>query len=229
MDSSLPYHVIRTRRRKRTLSLCIEKDGTVLIRVPWRTPTAEIERFFVGRKAWIRKKLAERSLEPQEHGPKAFVAGETFLYLGGSYPLEIVQNGSSDLPFRFVDERFLLREDHRASARELFVNWYKREAESIIRRRLKAYGDTMEISPRRERISSARYRWGGCSSKDVLSFSWRLVMAPMGVVDYVVVHELAHVREKNHSPRFWRLVETTLPDYSARRDWLKKHGDVLTL
>jgi len=98
-----------------------------------------------------------------------------------------------------------------------------------IRERVQFYSQTMHLSPQRERITSAKYQWGGCSSRNTLSFSWRLMMAPLPVIDYIVVHELGHIQEKNHSPRFWKIVETTLPDYRARRDWLKKYGHLLNV
>ena len=125
--------------------------------------------------------------------------------------------------------RFYLDERCQEKAKDLFVTWYKEQAVRTIRDRLQFYSQTMRLSPRRERISSARHQWGGCSSRNTLSFSWRLMMAPLSVIDYIVVHELGHIKEKNHSPRFWKIVETTLPDYRTRRDWLKKYGYLLNV
>jgi predicted metal-dependent hydrolase len=229
MEQPLAYHIIRTKRRKKTLSLCIEKDGSVVIRVPLRMPTPVIESFFNAKKRWIVKKLTQRSARQKEQEPKKFVSGESFFYLGGRYRLKITEQTGEQTPLVFTDDVFYLDERRQTEARDLFVAWYKEQAEVKVRERLQFYRQHMELSPRRERITSATRQWGGCSSRDALTFSWRLVMAPLFVIDYIVVHELAHIREKNHSPRFWKIVEATLPDYRLRRDWLRQYGYQLNL
>ena len=107
--------------------------------------------------------------------------------------------------------------------------WYKAQARSLLSGRVDFFAGRHAIRVGKVRISSARTRWGSCSARGTLSFTWRLVMAPPEVIDYVVVHEMCHLKEMNHSGAFWARVEAILPDYKARRKWLKDHGAGLRL
>ncbi|MEI9474954.1 MAG: SprT family zinc-dependent metalloprotease [Deltaproteobacteria bacterium] len=229
MDHPLTCRIIRTKRRKKTLSLYVEHDGSVVIRAPSHLPTAAVEKFVNEKKPWIDKKLRQITSERMGHPPRKFVSGEEFLYLGGQYKLQVSVTTDHQRPLSFTESTFYLDERYQEKAKDLFVTWYKEQAVKTIRDRLQFYSQTMQLSPRRERITSAKHQWGGCSSRNTLSFSWRLMMAPLSVIDYIVVHELGHIKEKNHSPRFWKIVETTLPDYRIRRDWLKRYGYLLNV
>jgi predicted metal-dependent hydrolase len=229
MDHPLTSRIIRTKKRKKTISLTVENDGSVVVRAPSHLPTATVEKFVNEKKPWIDKKLRQITSERRENRPREFVSGETFLYLGGHYPLQVAATPGQRRPLDFTEDTFYLDGQCQEKAKDLFVTWYKEQAIRILRDRLHIYSHIMHLFPRRERISSARHQWGRCSSRDTLSFSWRLIMAPLSVIDYIVVHELAHVKEKNHSPKFWKIVETTLPDHRHQRDWLKKHGYLLNI
>ena len=109
-------------------------------------------------------------------------------------------------------------------AAQLFEQWYRQQARTVFTERVELYAQKYGFEYAKIRISSARTRWGSCSSKGTLSFTWRLVMAPLEIVDYVVVHELSHLREHNHSKAFWAQVAAILPDYKSRRKWLKVNG-----
>jgi predicted metal-dependent hydrolase len=111
----------------------------------------------------------------------------------------------------------------------VFTQWYKEQAYEVIEKRVNVFSYQYGFSPRQVKISSARTRWGSCSPNGTLNFSWRLVMAPLEVIDYVVVHELAHLHVKDHSSRFWQEVEKIMPDYKDRRKWLRIHGEKLSL
>ncbi|MBM4351392.1 MAG: M48 family metallopeptidase, partial [Deltaproteobacteria bacterium] len=115
-------------------------------------------------------------------------------------------------------------QDHIEEARDLFVRWYKGEAKETIARRVDYYSHRMHLSPKGIKITSAQSRWGSCSRDNRLSFSWRMIMAPLNVIDYILIHELAHIKEKNHSGRFWNYLESFLPDYRKHRLWLKENG-----
>jgi predicted metal-dependent hydrolase len=229
MNESIRYQIIRSRQRKRTLALFIERNGTVVVRVPMRVTREEVDRFVKEKERWIRRKVIQVR-ERQEHlKSKGFVPGEEFFYLGRPYTLKITPDENGQCPLVFRDDLFLLRADCREKAQDVFIRWYREQAETIIRQRILHYQDRVQVHPRGERITSAKYQWGGCSARNTLTFAWRLMMAPLPVIDYVIVHELAHIREKNHSPRFWKIVEQHLPDYRARRKWLRDNGHLLNL
>jgi len=221
------YHLIRSRKRRKTLSLQIREDGRVVIRVPYHTPASEVERFIRERRSWVEKKLSEKE-EAIRKAQRVFVSGEKFLYLGERYPLEIGDGEKMD-PLAFSFGKFLLHRKCVAKARDLFIEWYKKEAKEKLSERLAYYSERLCLSPNGIRITSARSRWGSCSRDDRLSFSWRIMMASLNVIDYLLIHELAHIKEKNHSRRFWCLVESIMPDYRVRKLWLRQNGHLLNL
>jgi len=223
------YQLIRTKKRKKTISLSIARNGDVIIRAPFHLPLQSIEAFFRDKRSWIRKKLSETSRCIDRSIARAFVSGDLFPYLGEYYPLEIVGPADSHPPLFFAHERFYLNEKYRPRARDLFISWYKEQAREKIRERVQFYSSRMLLCPDRQKITSARHQWGGCSSRNTLTFTWRIVMAPLPVIDYLVVHELAHIREKNHSTNFWKIVQETLPSYPASKTWLKTRGHLLDL
>ena len=218
---------MRSRKRKKTLSLEVRKDGSIVIQAPWQVPQAEIDDFFKRKKPWIIKKLAERQVQPPSKRPNAFVSGGSFLYLGILYPLEVVDALGLNDPLNFCGDRFILDGRYVSQGRNLFLKWYRARAEEHLLERLRHYGRQMGLSAVDFRLSNARHRWGSCSPRNRLSLNWRLIMTPSAVIDYVVVHELMHRREKNHSRNFWQLVEAMIPDYRQRGRWLKMHSDLL--
>ena len=222
----LHYQIIRSKNRKRTMTLKIERDGSAVMLVPEKTPKIEIDRFFRSKIGWISKKLKEyRDAHDLTGVPHRFVSGERFFYLGEEFPLEIVDGSRKKLALsRGV---FRLCGDHNADPRQLFIDWYKERAREIFTERVIHYGRQLGLEPSGIRISSARTRYGSCSPDNSLSFSYRLVMAPYYVIDYIIIHELAHIRVKNHSKRFWECVGKAMPDYRERKLWLTKNGHML--
>ena len=225
---NIPYDLIRSRKRRRTISLLIKEDGRITVSVPYRTPEAEIERFLEERKSWICRKLSEKERLKKE-AEKAFLPGEEFLFLGEWYPLAVEENGHREPPLKLSFGRFILNSDAAGEAREAFIEWYRKEAKEVIVNRAEIYSHRLQLFPMKIRITNARCRWGSCSRDNCLALSWRMIMAPLSIIDYVLMHELAHLKEKNHSRRFWGYLESILPDYRERRFWLKKNGHLLHL
>ena len=223
--------LIRTRRR--TIALIVQPDGRLIVRAPMRMPDGVVRDFVESQAEWIRRQQAEARLAPPP-APKIYVNGETFPYLGFAYPLTLVKRQrpgpacTGVLPVRFADG-FYLAEAARPRAEQAFVRWYKQRALEIISRRAAAYAEKFGLTYKSIRITSARTRWGSCGPDGSLNFSWRLILAPLEVVDYVVVHELAHLVVKNHSRRFWRKVESMMRDHRQQVAWLKKNGHQLSL
>ncbi len=198
------------RSKRRTLSLIVEIDGTLTVRAPLRMKEADIRRFIEAKKSWVKRKQAQTREEAVI--PHQFVDGETFWYLGQEVPLRIVPNGK---PALVMDGFFKLAESARSQAQSVFEAWYKKQARALLTERVEFFAHAQGFKVKKIRISSARTRWGSCSAKGTLSFTWRLVMAPPDVIDYVVVHELCHLKELNHSKAFWAQVEAILPDYKT--------------
>ncbi|HTX92176.1 MAG TPA: SprT family zinc-dependent metalloprotease [Anaerolineales bacterium] len=213
------------RSRRRTIALIVQADATLTVRAPLRMPDGEITKFVETHTDWILKNQARarRSAPPP---PKQYRDGESFLYLGKSYPLKLVPPQRPAL--KFDGRTFTLGRSAAARGEQAFVRWYKARALEVLTERVRALAAKHGFQYTKVRISSARTRWGSCSSKGTLSFTYRLVMAPPEVVDYVVAHELVHTKVRNHSKVFWNRVAGLMPDYKARLGWLKKNGRFLS-
>jgi len=213
------------------LSLRIMPDGRIVIRAPYRTPLAEIESFFQSRKDWVRKKLGEMDAAAGKDGPstRMFASGEKFLYLGESYPLEIQSKDGRKRPLTLSWSRFILDEERTDEARVLFIEWYREEAKRLFADRVDHYSKRLNLLAKSIKITSAESRYGSCSPTNSLCFTWRLIMAPLAVIDYVIIHELVHVKVKNHSKKFWESVALAMPGYKVHRSWLRKNNHLLRL
>jgi len=217
------YKLVRSRRR--TIALMVAPDATVVVRAPAHTPLDIIERF-VGKNAeWIRRTLERLRQRPQVQ-KKEFVSGETFSFLGKPCRLEVRNDTPRPL---YWNGSFILNENARSRGRELFIAWYKKEAKKVIAARVEWWARRADLAYHSVNITCANRRWGSCAPNDRLNFSWRLVMAPIEVIDYVVVHELAHIIHKNHSKRFWNKVKAMYPDYKSAQSWLRVNEGMLNL
>jgi len=173
---------------------------------------------------WITKRVEFYS--QNKFYPKQFKENEEFLFLGETYKLKFDNNYSS--PYIFEDNIFIssLLENN---CLDIFEKWYKEKAREIFNKRAYIFSKLLGVKYKKIKLSSAKTRWGSCSSKGYINLSWRLIMAPLDIIDYLVVHELAHLKQANHSPKFWQEVENILPDYKNRRNWLKENGHFLRL
>ena len=216
------------RSKRRTIALIIERDGSFTVRAPLRAPHAAIETFIQQKADWItrtREKIKSTSMAGQFLG-KQYAGGEKFLFLGSSFDLKLVGSQRHSLHF---DDGFTLSRAEQIKGEQAFTRWYKERALEIISERVKQYAQQYNFTPKQVKISSAKTRWGSCSPNGTLNFTWRLVMAPLDVIDYVVVHELTHLHVKDHSNTFWKAVETIYPDYKKQRKWLRENGGKLSL
>ncbi len=226
MDCDLDYQLMRSRKRKKTISLHIREGGKIVVYAPYDAPKCEIEGFILEKKSWIVQKVWEKERAPKET-EKTFIPGEKFLYLGEWYPLEIGDNHLRKGRLTLSFGKFILDKNHIEEAKDLFIQWYKAEAREKIAGRVHYHSQRLQLFPTGTRITSAKWRWGSCSHDNRLSFSWRIILAPLNIIDYVMIHELVHIKEKNHSQRFWNYVASILPDYKEYRLWLKKNGHAL--
>ncbi len=217
-------HLVRSRRK--TIALVVERDGRLTVRAPLKMPEAHIRDFVEQHTDWIakyQKRAQQHALPP----PKQYKDGEGFSYLGQVYPLAIVPRQRTSLTFD--RSAFRLAKSALPKAMEAFVRWYKKQALELFAQRAEFLAKRHGFTYQKIRISSARTRWGSCSSKGTLSFTYRLVMAPPEVVDYVIIHELVHTKIKNHSKTFWARVGEIMPGYKPHVRWLRQNGKHLML
>lgn len=215
--------IIRSRRRTIGLEVC--RDATLIVRAPLHTSIEFINKLIEKKRSWIIKHQNFFEQQKPLTKQKEFVNGEEFLYLGDSYKLSIVEHQKKPLYFYNV---FLLSRKYLNRARQVFIRWYKEQARRKIAERVDLYSSMTGLKYNKITITSARKRWGSCSRKNHLNFSWYLIMTPLNVIDYVVVHEIIHLKEKNHSRKFWAKVALLLPEYKQYRKWLKDNGHLLT-
>ncbi|MBN1536534.1 MAG: M48 family metallopeptidase [Anaerolineales bacterium] len=216
--------IIRTKRR--SIALIIQPDGKLIVRAPLKASDKIIHAFVQKKASWIHSKQALVKSASTQATPKKFLHGEKFWHLGELYPLQIVDQANQPLEF---NGRFTMSLSAQSQARSHFIKWYKASARKIITERVVQYATRNGFTYSQVKITSAQSRWGSCSGKGSLCFSWRLVMAPLTVIDYVVVHELVHLRHKNHSKAFWAEVKALMPDYKNKRSWLKENGRLLNI
>lgn len=216
------YKIIRSRRK--TITFIIQPNGELEVRAPHKVSDQEIMRLVRKKAEWIKTKQFEAQKNFALYLPKSFVDGEKFWYLGKKYPLKIVP--SLD-PTLVLSRKFYLSQEVLPQAKNIFTEWYRENTRREATRRVEELTKRHGLTYRRIRITSARTRWGSCSSNGNFNFPWRLVMAPPKVIDYVVAHEVAHLEIKNHSKSFWSLVGRLMPDYQIYKSWLKDNGQQL--
>jgi predicted metal-dependent hydrolase len=219
----LVYTLIRSKRK--TVALIVQGDGSLVVRAPLRLSRKAIDEFVASKVEWVDKHRQAVKAHTAAAPAHAYAAGEQFWFLGQRYSLVIVTAASPLLNFKNGNFRLAARAAPKAA--QVFEAWYKQQARRVLTERVALRAAFHMLTVSRVRISSARTRWGSCSSRGSLSFTWRLVMAPVEVVDYVIVHELAHLRVHNHSPEFWKEVARLMPDYAQRKQWLKDNGRLL--
>lgn len=226
-----PVRVRRTGRKK-TISIGVQ-DGEVVVLAPRHVPNSEIRDLIDRKSDWIRKTLEIHSNRARS-GARRFVDGEVFPYLGREYPLRVLRGLEPNARLRggAIEVHVppgLTPGRMSRSVRAAFLRWYRVRAEAIITERTAYFAEAMKVRPQRITLKDYKSMWGKCTAAGAITYNWKLVMAPRPIVDYIVVHELAHLRHLNHSPRFWALVEATLPDHRESRDWLRLNGHLLTI
>lgn len=239
--------IIRSKRK--SIALVISSDATLIVRAPFRASLDYIEKMTARKINWIERKIKEIQNRPKAV-EKHFVAGEEFLYFGEKYQLKITGNfkielsGNSETRLRLASGGLHCAEAElrRGEGKELYFpkvflwrakkrmeSWYKKQALEEISARVKIAARKLNLNYRSIKISNAKTNWGLCGPKNSLNFSWRLIMAPEFIVDYVIIHELTHILEKNHSRKFWNKVEAVMPEYKRAKKWLRENGKALVV
>lgn len=229
--TTIEYSIRRSRRRKKTIAIALHPNGGVIVSVPIKTTTAEVARIVHKRAGWILRKSAEPVLQPC---PPLLVSGETLPYLGRQVPLFVeatnrrrVAVDFDDWSLRVAVPGHLAAADRREAILQALKRWYRLRAQESIEARVRLWSGKLGSQITRVLTRDQRRIWGSCAADGTIRFNWRLVMAEPTLIDYVVVHELMHLKARNHGPQFWANVAAVLPDYDVRRRRLQDFGMTL--
>lgn len=227
---AIDYTVVRSGRR--TADIVVERTGEVIVRAPVSVGDAELDEIVQTRRYRIRRAQAELRELNASRVLREFRNGETFLYLGRSYRLSLVLD--QERPLLLKDGRFSLRRDlveagEAKPALAAFRNYYARRGVERIGQRVAYFAPKVGVAVARVDVRELRNRWASCTSTGNLAFHWKCMMAPLTVIDYIVVHELCHLLHNDHSGAFWNEVDKVIPESRARKEWLRANGAMLDL
>lgn len=205
-------------RRRRTMALVVKATGEVELRAPLRTRRWIIDRFIAEHQDWLEKTIVKNN-QLGLHRRHSYSTGDRFYYLGQVYNLEIDESAKATITSD--SERLIVNHENTDLVRKTIMKWYRRKATEYLSQKLSNWAEVMALTYKDIKITSANSRWGSCTGKDDICFSWRLIMMPESVIDYVVIHELAHLRHRHHQSSFWAEVEHYCPNYKNERKKLK--------
>lgn len=235
MDS-YSYQIKRTRRASKTRIVVTSEKIEVI--APLYVTDDMLHQFVKDKWPWITnavQKLKARTAQLQSFGPNTYHHGASIPYQGKTYPLSLVPTKLKRIKIEHSDI-FNAHIPHAQwetissdEIRSAIIRWMKSNIKLSVEQMVSQHGPTNQLFPKSITIKSQRSRWGSCGIHNDITINWLLALAPLEILEYVVVHELCHIREKNHSKQFWLLVAQHLPDYRNARLWLKQHGQRLML
>jgi predicted metal-dependent hydrolase len=219
----MPFEYTIVRKNRKSIAITVTQESKIVVKAPLFAKDALISYFVNQKTAWIQKVLERNSHKntinvfTKEINEKSVV-----VFLGKRYSVSFYEgesiytfDGQIYIPFMYKSDTF-----------EKLIQWYKSETRTICKKILDTYSVKTGYVYKQCCVTSAKTRWASCSHDNVINCSWRLVALPVGVIEYIMVHELAHIKEKNHSNRFWKLVEEIMPEYLEQKEWLKKHRHI---
>ena len=211
-----PSKIIRSKRR--TLSISINDNAELIVRAPHKLSIDKIHDFIIEKEKWLNKQknIVNKRLSD------SFLDKDMALYLGSLFPIKTAQSQSNKLTFN--GEEFLAGSSEQEIINLSLKKWYKNKFKEVAIPRLTYFADKYNISVNQVRIKEQKTLWGSCSSRNNINLNYLLIMAPMYVIDYVIIHELVHTIHKNHSANFWKTVESMMPNFKEAKTWLKNYG-----
>jgi hypothetical protein len=232
-NTTIPFAVVRSRRRRKTIEITLDPAEGVLVSAPVNVLSEDVARVVYRRARWIVRKSTEGILHPQ---PKQFLSGESLPYLGRQVRMFVEHALVSRVAVRFDHWSFQITvptsqngDERRRAIALAMENWYRRRAQARLESRVERWSKVIGCAIPRVLVRDQRQRWGSCGPDGTLRFNWRIVMAEPALIDYVVAHELLHLRIRNHSQDFWMAMAAVMPDYKARRARLRGFGQTLVI
>ena len=238
--SEIEFDLIKSKRK--TISISVDPKGNVLVKAPLRLSDEKVLELVKQKSSWIEQKLLLVEEAAGQTKDKQYVNGEIFYYLGKEYILHFIADTiKKRLTVNIYDDKLVITIPiskvgiinegivNETIIKSALTKWYKQMAKVKISERVTYYESFFSEKPGSVIVKEQKKRWGSCSQDGTLRFNWRIIMAPEHIVDYIVVHEMCHLRYMNHASEFWNLVERILPDFKIRKDWLKKNGITLEM
>lgn len=226
-------YLLKWSSRARRLRLAVQPGGQIEVTAPTGTALARVEQVLREKEPWLRRALERmREATPRAAAHSTITDGMPLSFAGQSLQLHLVHDPALPRARAQLRQNILTLHVPTLDQNELhrlLERWYRHRGKALFEERLAHWNAHYSYRYARVSIKDQRSRWGSCSQKGNLNFSWRLLLAPLPVLDYVVIHELAHIKEPNHSSRFWALVAQTCPSYNEHRRWLRLHGHTLTV
>jgi predicted metal-dependent hydrolase len=213
--------------KRKTVSIFVERDGSVSALVPSNLDDEEIASILKAKEYQIHRNLAQWLQLNERHVTREYVNGQSFLYLGRNYRLKLVDDKLGEL--KFSKGYFLLSKDELSNAEQYFIDFYRNKLKEKIKSLIIRYKEQLGVSPNDIKVMELKNRWASCSAKGNINFHWKCAMAPMDVLQYIIVHELAHLIHLNHTKEFWNEVDKVLPKYEEQMNWLKLNGVGMSL
>jgi predicted metal-dependent hydrolase len=228
------YTLLKTKRK--TIGIIIDRNGEVRVHAPFRASKKQIYEVVQKRADWVERIVNEIKARNSKLICRQFVGGEKILYLGREYTLEILEKDSGKPEVLVREDTVsvcispgLPGEDRKQAVKEALTKWYRQRFSEIVNERVEKYSLQLKAAPCKVAIKDQKTMWGSCSKKGNINLNWKLVMAPVEIIDYVIVHELCHLKVMSHSKEFWNLVASVLPNCEKSRKWLKANGYMLAI
>lgn len=229
--------LIERKAFRRSISISLKPDAPIRVKASIKTPLAKIEAFLLEKEAWIEKHMLNFQILKEKFPKKQLVQSETFPFLGENLSLRFVPTPLKQVFFS-RHEKFLqlhlpeqtwnlINDDELQKYFPQLLKFYQREAEKLIQERIQIWSTQMQLFPKALKFRNQKTRWGSCTSRGSIQINWRLIGAPLEVIDYILIHELAHLKHMNHSKDFWALVEQHCPELNTHETWLKENQALL--
>jgi predicted metal-dependent hydrolase len=226
----MEFQIVRSHRRRKTNEILIQ-DGIVYLRTPFSTPLTEMELLLKKKSRWIAKKVKEQRNLEITMKRTSYADNSTLPYLGKNYPLRIIPEESINSPttgslIRLLDNEFVVCTTKK-NVKRIYEQWLFEEGFDVFNPLVEKYSKILNVLPKKILLKDLKSRWGSATFSNVINFNIHLLKAPIDVVEYVVLHELCHLIERNHSSRFWKLVSNFMNDYKNKIKWLKLNGPLI--
>ncbi len=215
-------------RKRKTMLIRIENNGDVLVLAPMGMNDSTLFELLERKRDWIRRERLMLAKRQKLSSAYKLEDGGVVLFLGKPCQICLTHHERKQCEIERKGSKINVSVPQECDWKQVVRTWYREQARGILTDAVDRYSTIMNVHPGRISIREQKTRWGSCSSKKNLNFNWKIVMAPLPVLEYLVVHEMCHLVHPDHSPRFWSEVRRFMPDYQSRRDWLKRYGTGLT-